>query len=110
VGWLDSEHSFTVGHVRQDLVDTLRRMCRHGVNRTRGIYFCDFCPRPDGEVFPRIFVRDELGTYVVGSAEIRVPASDKRIFAAPDMIVHYVTDHQYKPPDAFLRALESTEE
>ena len=39
-----------------------------------------------------------------GLGEIRV-IGDEEIFAAPDLIYHYVTAHRYRPPDAFIEAV-----
>jgi hypothetical protein len=44
--------------------------------------------------------------FFLGSAELWVPASDGSIFAAPNMIVHYVEMHGYLPPPAFVLAVE----
>jgi hypothetical protein len=44
----------------------------------------------------------------LGSAEIRVPGSGGRIYAAPDLIYHYVEAHGYRPPDEFVEAVMAT--
>jgi hypothetical protein len=41
----------------------------------------------------------------IGSAEMRVFGEHGAIYAAPTLIYHYVLEHQYKPPDEFVRAL-----
>lgn len=41
----------------------------------------------------------------LGSAEIRVKAKDGRIYAAPNLIYHYVAEHDYDPPKEFIEAL-----
>lgn len=45
------------------------------------------------------------GDCVVGGAEIRVTGADGTVYATPDMIIHYVERHQYKPPDQFIAAV-----
>ncbi|MEM8860255.1 MAG: hypothetical protein AAGD96_18155 [Chloroflexota bacterium] len=40
----------------------------------------------------------------LGGAEIRVIGQDD-IFAAPDLIYHYVADHHYLPPAEFIEAV-----
>ncbi len=45
------------------------------------------------------------GELVLGSAEIRVFGSNGVTYAAPDMIYHYVAEHEYKPPDEFIEAV-----
>ncbi|MFK7804791.1 MAG: hypothetical protein AB8G95_24375 [Anaerolineae bacterium] len=43
---------------------------------------------------------------MLGAAEIRVIGNED-IFAAPDLIYHYVADHNYLPPDEFIEAVMS---
>ena len=45
------------------------------------------------------------GTLSLGTSEIRVFGQDGTIYAAPDLIYHYVIDHQYRPPDVFIDTL-----
>jgi len=105
VGWLSADHAYVRGEVPNDLTTKLARLCRHGINRMRGFHVCEFCPEgPADRRGHMTFARDEVGEFLVGSAEIRVPESGQRVFAALDMIIHYVTEHGYKPPDDFLRA------
>jgi hypothetical protein len=64
-----------------------------------GYHDCDFC-------------NEEFGVEMVilgkscrlGSGDLRVVAQDVT-YAAPDMIYHYVVDHHYRPPDAFIQAV-----
>jgi len=42
----------------------------------------------------------------LGYAEIRVFGEKGKIYAAPNMLYHYVTVHHYKPPDEFVQALK----
>jgi hypothetical protein len=39
----------------------------------------------------------------VGGAEIRVTGRDGIRYAAPDMIIHYVEAHGYRPPRASFK-------
>jgi len=41
----------------------------------------------------------------VGDAEIRVIAGDGTWFIAPTLILHYVIEHDYRPPSSFVQAL-----
>lgn len=43
---------------------------------------------------------------LLGSGEIRVFNSAGDVFAAPNLIYHYILQHHYRPPDEFLRAVE----
>jgi hypothetical protein len=42
---------------------------------------------------------------LLGSAEIRVFSESGAIYAAPDLIYHYMAAHRYKPPEQFVSAL-----
>ena len=44
---------------------------------------------------------------LLGSAEIRVFADGGAIYAAPDLIYHYMVVHRYKPPDQFISSLRN---
>ena len=45
---------------------------------------------------------------MLGSAEVRVFAPNgASAFAAPNLIYHYVSVHQYAPPEAFIEALKA---
>jgi hypothetical protein len=107
VGWLDASKPFAQGHVPRAFVERLRGLCQTGVNKTRGYYQCSLCPvdRSETALAPtRISAPD--GDFYVGHAEIRVSGAAAR-YAAPDMVIHYVTDHGYRPPRAFVDAVLS---
>lgn len=42
---------------------------------------------------------------ILGSAEIRVGLPGGRWYAAPNLVYHYVTAHNYRPPDEFIEAV-----
>lgn len=68
---------------------------------SRGIHLCEFC-----EPTSRIFAERKGQQMYLGSSEIRVWSKTGEVYAAPNLIFHYVNTHRYKPPDEFLRALE----
>ena len=43
----------------------------------------------------------------LGSAEIRVFGDGGKIYAAPNLIYHYMIHHGYHPPREFFRALKN---
>src|SRR3954471_11041976 len=101
IGWLDGEVPFERGDVPRHFVDELRRICEHPVNLTRGLYGCMFCPgRPTWVTVPTA-----TGEHVVGHGEIRVSGAGGTRYASPDMIIHYVEAHGYRPPDEFVAAV-----
>src|SRR5438034_4414453 len=81
VGWLDSRHPFPTGETSAEFRARLLGLCRRRVKRTRGAHRCEFCKG-----------RDKPHS----SAEIRV-AGDGRVYAAPELVYHYVAAHAYRP-------------
>ena len=107
VGWLESTAPFTIGENDQEFVECLARICRRGVNRTRGLHICSLCPTPPAGQWPpeQNRVSSFAGDFIVGGAEIRVAGQDGIVYAAPDLVIHYVQTHRYKPPSAFISAV-----
>lgn len=101
VGWLSKAHAFTEGPVSPLLLKKLTLLAIFkSINFTREGHRCDFC----GIDFPA--AEDGGIIRLLGSAEIWIPGQNV-LYAAPNLIVHYVAVHRYLPPDAFLRSLES---
>ncbi|HMJ00406.1 MAG TPA: hypothetical protein VK488_11280 [Gaiellaceae bacterium] len=106
VGWLEATEPFTVADVESEFVARLAKLCRNGVNQTRGFHRCSLCGRTAENQLPEpTRVHSSAGDYLVGSAEIRVRGRHRVVYASPDMIVHYVTAHRYRPPDYFIQAV-----
>lgn len=100
VGWIDNEHPFETGKLDTELLSTLFTLCLNPVRRTRGWHQCQFCKAPQGGHVVEWHGKQA----VLGSAEIRVQGHGA-IFASPDLIFHYVLEHQYLPPRPFVDAL-----
>ena len=100
VGWLSTGHAFETGEPTEALLDRLWSYCAVSVAQTRGIHQCEFCPTKDVR-----FVERKGDSLLLGTAEIRVFAGLGCIYAAPTLIYHYVSDHDYKPPEQFIQAL-----
>lgn len=104
IGWLDPGHEFQRGSVEERHLDMVWLLCRVTVLDTRGIHKCELCSLED---VPCTYAhRDERR--LLGTGEIRVFSPSGETFAAPDLIYHYMRDHHYLPPSAFLMALETT--
>lgn len=101
IGWLDNIHSFRTEAVDSHFLRKLLKLYGHRANQTRGFHVCPFCPRFE------IGIPLELDDRQIklGSAEIHVKASDGRVFAAPDLIYHYIVAHGYGPPGEFIQAV-----
>jgi len=125
VGWLKRGHDYDTAPASEEILDILWSFCRVSVMQTRGIHRCDLCD-PSAAVS---VARDGVKLFL-GSAEIRVLSRENTstisqrlrredsgplllkkslgsfdVYAAPNLIYHYVAVHSYKPPDEFLNAL-----
>jgi hypothetical protein len=95
VGWLEKGHPFSSGEVPSVALERLRDLVEFGtINVTRGMHFCDLCPAADDDA-----------SRAWGHAEVRVVGADGTRYAAPTLIHHYVSVHNYHPPQPFLDAL-----
>jgi hypothetical protein len=106
VGWLDRNHEFDKGAVPTEVCRKLLHLIRVAkANQMRGIHECDFCANRD-----RISVTDAVGVIWLGAAEIWVPGGGGLIYAAPDMVYHYINAHGYRPPREFIDAVDAYSE
>ena len=101
VGWLDDRHTFPKCKSQSDFLDRLFDICRFPVNKTRGYHQCPFC-KTDGWGL-RVGRNDQ--EILLGGAEIRVRDSGGVVYAAPDLVYHYIADHDYCPPSSFTCAV-----
>ena len=111
VGWLERPQGDSGD---QELAERLAAFLPYRVARSRGLHICPPCR----ERFPlktrnlgllQVTEPPEFqkwGELLLGSAEFRVFGAETEAYACPDLIVHYVAAHQYRPPLAFLEALE----
>lgn len=108
VGWLDECHPFNCGTPPAGFAAALRLWLLHAkANQMRGFQLCRFC-RFEGyqlERYKQIEIMVEGQKTYLGSAEIWIPSSDGSIFAAPNLILHYVEIHSYLPPPSFIEAV-----
>ena len=97
VGWLHPDHAFPQGDVPAEFLRRLREFARLWSDSTnffgwavfRGFHICEFCRNSYG-----------YGNFGVPAGEV--------LFVAPELIVHYVEEHHYAPPDVFIRAVLSS--
>ena len=91
VGWLAIDQPFAEGETSESFRRSLAVLCERPLNLTRGWQACGFCGNAKG------------------NGEIRVQGADGQVYAAPQMIHHYVTVHGYQPPEEFIAAVLSCE-
>lgn len=101
VGWLRRKQDFVTGRVSAEFAAKLLLFCHpdETVCRQRKPMPCPLC----GETVTAEIDGDAV---TLGSAEIRIIGDDE-IYAAPDLIHHYVVAHHYQPPAEFIQAVVS---
>ncbi|MCP4087193.1 MAG: hypothetical protein GY745_19430 [Actinomycetia bacterium] len=113
VGWLDSAEPFNRGAagpkiVHDRFVSALKwAAVNRSVDAYRGYHFCELgtCTRPsDREPGNQPAASFAGGQMKLGHAQIEVEDADGIRHVAPNLVVHYVEAHDYRPPDTFVRA------
>jgi hypothetical protein len=102
VGWLDADHDFPRGPVAPAFVDALLRLNKDSRNQTRGFHWCVFCEEAFEDV-PNPYLPS--GVASMGTAEIHAVGADGVRYAAPTLVIHYVIEHEYLPPEVFVAAV-----
>lgn len=96
IGWLSNRHSFPTGDSSEDFVKMLRVICARWGDGGRalgwpcacGLHTCELCGK------------------FHASGNVGVP-TDSVLFVAPEMVLHYVEQHRYRPPQEFVDAVLS---
>lgn len=91
IGWLDKRQPFATGTVSDKFITALLPFCKqpHTVYATPKARPCPLC-------------HEQIEPF--GRAQLRTIGQDD-IYAAPDLLHHYVTAHDYKPPQQFIQAV-----
>lgn len=102
VGWLDAAEPYARGDVPSEFIDRLWQFCTFVLMPTRGYHICNFCKKR--QLGPLV-VTYENRALRLGTAEIRVIGRKGILYASPNLIFHYVTEHNYRPPEEYVRAV-----
>ena len=95
IGWLGDGNPFQTGDAPDAFIGILKRLCVYPIHLHRGFHVCEFCHGSwDDDKWPRI-----------GNGQIRVCSTNGVWYSAPTMVHHYVSAHQYLPPDEFIDAV-----
>lgn len=91
VGWLARGREYPVGEVSAEVYAKLEELFVEPWQPAvaAGIHRCDLC----------VYSADKVGTKNVFIPE------ERRVFIAPELILHYMNAHRYRPPDEFCRAV-----
>ena len=104
VGWLDDAHVYATGAVDQAVVDKLWAFCLAPMQKFRGYHPCQFCAHP---LFP-IQARHGQMRLSLGSTILVVLGKHDSLYVIPDLIYHYIVEHNYLPPQEFLDVLRES--
>lgn len=88
VGWLDKDKPYTQGECPKKFIDKLKKIKL--TMHTRGWNDCPFCENAKS------------------SAEYYIPilpTKNRKGYHSPEMIIHYITEHNYLPPQEFIDAV-----
>jgi hypothetical protein len=100
VGWLERP-GFPTGAVPRECIGSLVAALHGGIFRdgSRGIHGCTLCGQESPAVRwkRRKFPLQGHGHYLVQLGQV--------VYMAPALLLHYVLDHGYCPPDEFLVAV-----
>lgn len=93
VGWLEAGHPYTKGAVPPDDLAAIKAHLQRAFQPARylGFHLCSLCPP---------------GTPRAGTLNL-VVVTPTLLYIAPELIVHYIEDHGYRPPDEFLAAVRA---
>ncbi len=131
IGWLDSDHSYHQGFVSNSLTEKLKELLFldlknseeqdkrilkpneaifiHG-SRTRGIHLCHLCNESSPIEVEPIDLKYYRGSksMLVGINAVYIPSTKNgEFYFFPTMLHHYITEHNYKPPEEFLNSLQA---
>lgn len=102
VGWLSQEHDYPRGRVPSGFVNRLRHFARFHVIEHRGFHFSDL--HENRNKVGDISAQTDNGVRL-GSRVFCAFSNDQAVYAAPDLIIHYVVEHLYQPPQEFVDAI-----
>lgn len=102
IGWIEGTTNIRRGNVSDEFLNNLWEYIKCPIHPTRGIYTNKALDKTEGW-FKACYNGYEI---LLGDAEIRV-IDDRRnqVYAAPNLILHYIITHQYVPPDPFVEAV-----
>lgn len=90
IGWLGQ--ACPTGPVPSRFVRRVKAAARKPLRLTRGFHECEMCTGPDR---------------ARGNGELRFQSRTGTVYSSPALLPHYITDHDYLPPAAFVQAVLS---
>jgi hypothetical protein len=105
IGWLEMEHDFARGSCAPKWRTMLGALVEHRLQRSNflGDHLCSVCRYAER--------RDPVTSEIIariarGRANVFVPG-EGLVYVTPELILHYIDAHGYRPPDVFCSAVET---
>lgn len=89
IGWLEKGKEFNRGEVDPKIVEKLKT--HKPGSLYMGYHNCEFCDDKNAKC----------------CSDILIVNKDGQIYQCPKLIIHYIEDHNYLPPQEFLDAVEN---
>jgi len=107
IGWLSKLGTYTTGDTPEAFRANLLELCAKATVRyTFGYHFCELCGNEASYVITQVqYAGEEL---LLGNGEIWTIGKSV-LYAAPTLIYHYVTVHNYQPPYEYIESVLTTE-
>ncbi len=107
IGWLSIQHEYSKGTMATAMRDLVLKNLESGLHTDfyMGQHVCEYCYDKTNPG-KRIGLGDEafVSGYPAGNGAIIIPGK-QHLFVAPVLISHYIEEHEYLPPSAFIDAL-----
>ena len=108
IGWLSNEHFYEMGETEPEFIEKLTEIIindyfyDYKFNRIRCNSSCKLCK----ESILQPYVdkkRNALMDMPLGFCELLIPSQvNNQYYASPGLILHYIRDHYYKPPQEYI--------
>jgi hypothetical protein len=105
VGYLSAGHSYPTGTVSRLCFERLIALVEKPLAYSCGFHKCNLgrCSLTESLHSQPVF-RYRGRVLGLGSTDILVP-SEKAVYHAPSLILHYIRHHKYQPPECFCAAV-----
>lgn len=107
VGWLGSASDFPCGQPSPEVLDALRTLTASAWQPMSyfGSHYCGLCVKAAGEYVQDFLVSEFADDKSrAGSRNLFIPGYGV-VYAAPELILHYIAEHHYQPPAEFCAAV-----
>lgn len=103
-GWLEPGSDYTAGLFPETFVQALEVAAMDPVFVTRGFHMCQYCSASSGSFGPTAYRTFDGGQLQLGSACLKVTDRQQRVWLAPTLVLHYISEHNYRPPTDLLES------